>query len=167
MSPRAAWRLESLGFSEVSDYEGGKLDWLAFDLPVDGSEAGVPRAAAAMHRDAPTCHIDEPAAAAVQRMRQGGWTWSAVVNDAGVVLGRLRSGQAEEAAQGLTAGRLMEEGPSTYRPSVPAEELVSSMKSGGFELAFITDSSGRWLGLVDRQGLESLLADWRGHNGAT
>jgi rhodanese-related sulfurtransferase len=29
LSPRAAWRLESLGFKEVYDYAGGKADWLA------------------------------------------------------------------------------------------------------------------------------------------
>ena len=51
----------------------------------------------------------------------------------------------------------MEEGPSTYRPSVPCAELVEQMKSGGFELAFITDPDGRWLGLVSRLSLESAL----------
>jgi rhodanese-related sulfurtransferase len=29
MSPRAASRLESLGFTEVYDYIDGKLDWMA------------------------------------------------------------------------------------------------------------------------------------------
>ena len=32
MSPRAAWRLESLGFSHVYDYVAGKIDWLAAGL---------------------------------------------------------------------------------------------------------------------------------------
>ena len=29
MSPRAAWRLEALGFGGVYDYVAGKVDWIA------------------------------------------------------------------------------------------------------------------------------------------
>ena len=36
MSPRAACRLESLGFGEVYDYVAGKLDWMAAGLPTEG-----------------------------------------------------------------------------------------------------------------------------------
>ncbi|HEV8275933.1 MAG TPA: rhodanese-like domain-containing protein [Streptosporangiaceae bacterium] len=43
MSPRAAWRLEAAGFGPVYDYAAGKADWLAADLPFEGSAklAGV------------------------------------------------------------------------------------------------------------------------------
>ena len=37
MSPRAAWRLEAAGFSPVYDYVAGKSDWLAADLPFEGT----------------------------------------------------------------------------------------------------------------------------------
>ena len=37
MSPRAAWRLEEAGFGPVYDYAAGKTDWLAADLPFDGT----------------------------------------------------------------------------------------------------------------------------------
>jgi hypothetical protein len=40
MSPRAACRLETLGFPEVYDYVAGKADWLAHGLDVEG--AGAP-----------------------------------------------------------------------------------------------------------------------------
>src|SRR5712691_518454 len=33
MSPRAAWRLERLGFTPVYDYALGKVDWMAAGLP--------------------------------------------------------------------------------------------------------------------------------------
>src|SRR2546425_461639 len=36
MSPRAAWRLERLGYGPVHDYVGGKVDWLAAGLPSEG-----------------------------------------------------------------------------------------------------------------------------------
>ena len=44
MSPRAACRLETLGFSEVYDYVAGKADWLARGLPREGEKAGERRA---------------------------------------------------------------------------------------------------------------------------
>jgi len=47
MSPRAAWRLESLGFKDVSDYVDGKLDWMAAGLPMEGTNAERLRAAEA------------------------------------------------------------------------------------------------------------------------
>ena len=37
MSPRAAWRLEAAGFGPVYDYMAGKADWLAADLPFEGT----------------------------------------------------------------------------------------------------------------------------------
>ena len=44
MSPRAAWRLETLGFERVYDYVGGKADWLGHALPREGEAASVPNA---------------------------------------------------------------------------------------------------------------------------
>jgi rhodanese-related sulfurtransferase len=37
MSPRAAWRLESIGFTEVHDYVAGKADWGSAGLPLEGT----------------------------------------------------------------------------------------------------------------------------------
>ena len=50
MSPRAAWRLESLGFGEVYEYGGGKLDWMAAGLPTEGTNAKPPNGAARRHK---------------------------------------------------------------------------------------------------------------------
>ena len=44
MSPRAACRLETLGFAEVYDYVAGKADWLGRGLPREGEKAREPRA---------------------------------------------------------------------------------------------------------------------------
>src|SRR5689334_6170303 len=35
LSPRAAARLESLGFADVYDYAAGKADWIAMGLPTE------------------------------------------------------------------------------------------------------------------------------------
>ena len=43
MSPRAAWRLESIGFEQVYDYVTGKADWGSFGLPLEGYEIHLGR----------------------------------------------------------------------------------------------------------------------------
>lgn len=83
-----------------------------------------------------------------------GWDWCAVVDDHGTVLGRIRRGQLDESPE-AEAHEVMEPGPATYRPSLPAAELLESMREGGFESAFVTDSEGRWIGLVKREALEA------------
>lgn len=158
MSPRAAWRLEALGFAEVYDYEGGKLDWLAFGLPAEGSGMSGPSLGDLVHREAPRCSPAEKLADVTARM--SGWSWCAVVNEAGVLLGRLSRLQLDE-HQELSAEQVMENGPSTYRPSTPATELLERMKSGNFEAAFVTDSDGRLWGLVSRADLERALGEER------
>jgi Mg/Co/Ni transporter MgtE len=159
MSPRAAWRLEALGFAEVYDYDGGKMDWLAFGLPAEGSAASEPSLGDLVNREAPRCSPHERLADVAARMA-GGWTWCAVVNEAAILLGRLRRRQLDEHPD-LTAEEAMENGPSTYRPSTPAKELLERMKSGRFEAAFVTDSDGRLWGLVSRADLERALGEDR------
>jgi len=54
MSPRAAWRLETLGFEHAYDYVGGKADWLAHNLPGEGATADQPRAGDLLDDERPT-----------------------------------------------------------------------------------------------------------------
>jgi CBS domain-containing protein len=136
----------------VYDYKGGKLDWLAFGLPSDGSAAEEPTIGERVRADAPTCRPEERLGDLAARMSPG-WSWCVVLNDAGVVLGRVRRQQVDESPE-ERAVDVMGEGPSTYRPSLPAAEMVEAMKKGGFEHAIVTDSDGRFLGLVTRQDLD-------------
>ena len=88
MSPRAACRLETLGFASVDDYVGGKEDWLAHELPTEGELAAlVPPQAARPNNDA------APAAPAKKVRRLGA---SAGVNRTivGVPSGSGREGGA-------------------------------------------------------------------------
>lgn len=82
-----------------------------------------------------------------------GESWCAVVDPAGIVLGRLRRSELGEAPPDIPAGAFMEEGPSTYRPSLPAAELLRHMEESGFSRALVTDSLGRLLGAVTRERL--------------
>jgi CBS-domain-containing membrane protein len=159
MSPRAAWRLEALGFRDVYDYEGGKMDWLAFGLPSAGSAASEPTLGDLVRRDAPRCLPSEGLSELSGRMSEG-WTLCAVVNEAGILLGRLRRRHLDEKPE-ARAEDVMENGPSTYRPSTPAAEVLERMKARGFDMTFVTDSDGRLWGLVSREDLEGALGEAR------
>jgi 3-mercaptopyruvate sulfurtransferase SseA len=87
MSPRAAWRLESLGFTEVYDYAAGKEDWLAWGLPREGRTAQVPTVGEVARRDVPTCGLADRVADAKARAQAAGYDACVVVNARRVVLG--------------------------------------------------------------------------------
>lgn len=150
MSPRAAWRLESLGFGEVYDYAGGKLDWMSAGLPTEGTNAAKPRAGALARKDVPTCRLDERLADVSRRARSLGWDSAVVVNEERVVLGLLRA--HELAMDGnVEVAKAMRPAPSTYRPYVPAEEMARAMVDQDRESSPITTSDGKLVGLLLRK----------------
>ena len=149
MSPRAAWRLESMGFTQVYDYVAGKLDWLAAGLATEGSNAQQPRAGDVARRDVPTCGLDERLGAVAPRVRAVGWDACVVVNSERVVLGLLRSKELA-ADPGLRIEQAMRPGPSTFRPHVPIAEMAQYMVEHDSESAPITTSDGRLVGLLRR-----------------
>jgi Mg/Co/Ni transporter MgtE len=136
-----------MGFTEVSDYVGGKLDWMAAGLPTEGTNAQRPRAGAVARGDAPTCRLDETLGPVRERVRAAGWKACVVVNGERVVLGLLR----EEELEGDPDQRIeqaMRPGPSTFRPFVLAEELAHYMAEHELPNAPITTSDGRLVGLL-------------------
>src|SRR2546429_9217262 len=113
MSPRAAWRLESIGFTQVYDYVAGKADWGSFGLPLEGTKG--PRAGEHVRADVPTCGLEERLQDVRRRVSAAGWDTCIVVNASGVVLGRL--GRKALAPGGdATAARAMTAGPRPGRP---------------------------------------------------
>jgi len=147
MSPRAAWRLESLGFVEVYDYTGGKLDWLAAGLPTEGTNAERPRAGGLARKDVPTCRLDERLGDVRDRVRNQAWEAAVVVNEERVVFGLLRAKELAGDGDQLIA-QAMRPGPSTFRPYVLAEEMAHSMVDHKLESSPITTSDGRLVGLL-------------------
>ena len=150
MSPRAAWRLESLGFAQVYDYVAGKLDWLAAGLPTEGSNARRPRAGDVARRDAPTCGLDERLGDVQPRVRAAGWDACVVINPERVVLGLLRARELE-ADPGLRIEQAMRPGPSTFRPHVAIVEMAGFMGDHDLTSSPITTSDGRLVGLLLRE----------------
>jgi Mg/Co/Ni transporter MgtE len=150
MSPRAAWRLESLGFENVHDYVDGKSDWMAAGLPMEGTNAELPRAADVARKDVVTCHLDERLGDVSARAAAAGWDAAVVVNEELVVLGLLR--KKELAGEpGVLVERAMRPGPSTFRPYDAIAKMAEYMMEHKLESSPITTSDGRLLGLLRQE----------------
>src|SRR5712691_4777670 len=94
MSPRAAARLASIGFTRVYDYVAGKADRGAAGLPLEGTSGSATRVGAYVRADVPTCRLEDDLNEIRDRVREQGWDTCFVVDQEGVVLGRLgRSAQ--------------------------------------------------------------------------
>ena len=148
LSARAAWRLSSLGFTQIFRYSAGKADWLANGLPVEGSQAQVPRAGDIADLDVPTCRRGERVAEVKERVRKEGWDHCAVVNDQMVVLGLLRSIDLDRADPGWTAEEAMERDPLTCRLDMPIEAATAVMRDHRVECMLVTGTDGKLFGLL-------------------
>ena len=150
MSPRAAWRLESLGFGEVYDYVAGKVDWLAAGLPTEGTNATRPRAGDVARKEVPTARLDEELGDVRKRVRASGWDAVVVTNNERVVFGLLRSKELDNEPD-LRIEQAMRPGPSTFRPNLAIREMADYMSSHNLENSPITTSDGRLVGLLYRE----------------
>ena len=139
MSPRAAWRLERLGF-ETFDYVSGKVDWLAAGLPTVRTEPAPRRAIDVTDREPAKCSPETPAA----RLGPG---LVIVLNQHGIVLGRVRPG---DHPPGALADDVMEPGPATVRAHEPLDEILERMQRRGVAEIVVTTPQGRLLGVVRR-----------------
>ena len=154
MSPRAAWRLESLGFTDVYDYSGGKANWGAFGLPLEGTIG--PRAGEHVRADVPTCSLGERLQEVRARLRASEWDTCLVLNAERVVLGRLgRRALARE--DDVTVEEAMSSGPSTVRPNVTVEAMLDRMRRQNLSNVVVTRLDGVLLGLLRREDAERLL----------
>ncbi|MCC6174181.1 MAG: CBS domain-containing protein [Chloroflexi bacterium] len=153
MSVRAAWRLESLGFTRVYRYTAGKADWFAYGLPMEGARAEVPRIGALARKDVPTCRLDDRIGEVRERVQAAGWDLCLVVNEHTIVLGRLRQAQLD-GDPSLSAQEIMEEGPTTYRPNRPAEEVANYLAKRRVPGILVTTNDGELIGVFYRKDVE-------------
>ena len=151
MSPRAAWRLESLGFDNVCDYVGGKQDWLAYGLPIEGELAEAVTIGQLAVREVPVCRPEVKLSELAQRLRPSAWTQCVVANEAGIVLGLLRKSMWEGDTNGVTAEQVMESAPITFRPHLRCDEIIADMEKKKMESALVTTPDGKLLGLLRRE----------------
>jgi predicted transcriptional regulator len=157
MAPRAAARLETLGFDKVHEYRAGKLDWLAAGLPTEGENNNCPRAGDASRKDVVICGLKDRVGDVRDRANAAGWDLAVVVDEDRVVLGLLWSKQLEMDAN-LTAEQAMKPGPSTFRPYVPIKEMADHLVEHDHDSAPITTSEGKLVGVLYRTEAVRLAA---------
>jgi hypothetical protein len=153
MSPRAAARLEQLGF-DVYDYALSKVDWMAHGLPMEGTAANQPTALSFARDDVATCKPDERAEGIKQLIDSSPYGFALVLADR-VVLGRVRRSHLDDAPDDGSAEALMEPGPSTTRPHTDPDELAKQLQRSGANTAILTTPEGELLGTVQRADLQS------------
>ena len=146
MSPRAAWRLERLGYGPVYDYAAGKVDWMAAGLPTIRADSSQRRALDTADRAPPTCRPDQPVCDVVASTPA---TTLIVINDERIVLGRFRAG-ASTAEGTARVEDVMEPGPATVRAHEPLPPMLERMARRQVDEVIVTRPEGTLLGLVRR-----------------
>ncbi len=158
MSPRAAWRLEGLGFQEVYDYAPSKVDWFGAGLPMEGALAGGPTVGDVARGDVPTCAPEEKVGEVRERVRGTGWDRCVVVNGEQVVLGLLRDKELASDPE-ATAEDAMRPGPTTVRPDTPAKKMAERTHKRGTASVLVTTPDGQLVGLMHRSDAERAVGE--------
>ncbi len=153
-------RLETLGFTQVFDYAAGKADWTSSGLPTEGTLTEQPRAGNVARRGIPTCSLTDRLGDARDRAQDADQNVCIVVDDHGVVLGRLRGDALREDPE-ATIESVMEDGPTTVRADASLEEITGRMRKRGVGSILVTDPEGRLLGILYRNEAERVLAEKR------
>jgi CBS domain-containing protein len=163
MSARAAWRLETLGFTQVFCYPSGKQEWFAAGLPREGRLAAVPRAVDVARTDVPTCGLTDHVGEVRERIRAAGWDQCLVLNEQRIVLGRLR-GKRLEAPADTPVEQIMEAGPTTFRPNEELDMVSEWMESQDLSSVLVSSLDGELIGVLFREDAERHLAKHMHHH---
>jgi CBS domain-containing protein len=147
MSPRAAWRLEQLGFAPVYDYSAGKVDWIASGWPTEGPGPAQPRVLSAVDPNVPTCHLAEEVGTVRRRLGDGP-TFCVVVNERRIVAGRLEHLDRVDPQDRRPASEIMRAGPTTIRPSEDLSAVRQRMRERHIPQLLVTTPDGELLGLI-------------------
>lgn len=155
MSPRAACRLEMLGFDRVYDYAAGKSDWTAAGLPTEGEYASIPRPGRVADPNTPTCSPGDVVREVAARADVAAFG-SCVVVSGGIVVGRLRERELSEGTD-ARAEQVMESGPTTVRYDEALVDLVERMQDGDVADVLVTTADGELIGNMRRSDAENFL----------
>jgi predicted transcriptional regulator len=153
MSPRAACRLEALGFREVYDYTAGKSDWFDYGYPVEGTMDSTKRIGSLVRNDICRAHLKDRLADVCRECAEAESDMCAVTAEEGCLLGVIRGSKLNQDPE-LTAEQAMRPGPSTFRPGKPIHEMLDFMRKRNITKSFVTNPSGVLLGIVVREDLE-------------
>jgi predicted transcriptional regulator len=142
----------------VYDYVAGKVDWFGAGLPSEGEAAKLTRIGALVDAEVPTCTMDDRVKDV--RGRLGADDVCLVVNEERVVLGLVEGddldGEGEATSvEDRAVGEVMQDGPSTVRPNVPAAVLAGQLEGDSFPWLVVTDPEGKLIGILRGSDLEA------------
>jgi CBS domain-containing protein len=123
---------------------------------MEGEFAAYPKAGDVLRHDVTTCSLTDQMGEVYRRCQAAGWKVCLVVNEANVVLGRLR-GEAWRADPETPVEDVMENGPTTFRPDNFLAPLVKRMQDKKVSSVIITNSDGVLIGVLFRKDAEEQL----------
>jgi CBS domain-containing protein len=142
-----------LGFDRVYDYEPGKVDWLAHNLPTEGDRPAPPTVGRVMRDDVTRCGPAERAADVLAAIERSPYPFALVATPGSVVLGRIPASKLN-ADSVQPVGDIAEPGPKTFRPHHSAENVARQLAKKELRWAIVTTPEGRLLGVASREDLE-------------
>ena len=149
-------RLEMLGFQAIFDYVAAKADWLAHNLPTEGTAAGTLRAGGHVRKDAVTCRVTDLLADVRGRVEASPYDFALVVNEQGILLGRLRPSVLAQAGN-QPIEDMMEPGPSTTRADTTLEAAGKRMHDHNLHYLIISSPEGELYGVLLRDDVDRVL----------
>jgi Mg/Co/Ni transporter MgtE len=153
LSPRAACRLATLGFTRVYDYSPGKVDWLAHGLPAQGMRADQPTAGSLARNDVATSPIDASTGDVLRAIADSPYGYALVLGPGGVVLGRVRKSAFDTISDGDPIDTVLEPRPQTIRPHLTEAKLAERFEAYGFRTLVVTRPDGTLIGVVRRDDI--------------
>ncbi|MBO0713394.1 MAG: CBS domain-containing protein [Acidimicrobiales bacterium] len=138
----------------VYDYVAGKMDWLGFGLPHDGTALLVSEVA---RRDLPTCCPGDAVESVLGLLQEAEVALCPVIDGHGVVLGAVHRKELEKTERGTPAEEVMEVAMSTIRPSAELHTLLDQMEQARTEATVITRPDGTLFGLAVRSQVRRVL----------
>ncbi len=131
----------------------GKVDWLAHNLSIEGTQADIPTAGRVARNDVVTCALGDRVGEVRKRIERSPYRFALVTAPNRVLLGRLRASSLH-CDPNLTSEQVMESGPSTVRPDTSVDKLLKRLAERELHWAIVTDPEGRLVGVASRNDLE-------------
>lgn len=143
-----------MGFAQVYDFVGGKLEWLAHALAVEGSGPHHAVAGDVVDEYGAICGADASLDEIRTSLEANDAAFCVIVNDRRVVLGRVRSKVLTDTSE---LGEVIEPGPATVQLTEPLGPLTERMGRAKVESILVTTAKGELLGVVQRSKAEAFL----------
>lgn len=145
MSPRAAARLRSIGYTEVYDYVGGKADWLASGGTLDGTGSTPETVGGHVDRAVPSVELSTDIAVVRELLAVNPLVM--VTTEEDVVLGRIGLSDLPVHESMAAVEDVMQGGPTTVRANEPLDELHRRMEHRGVTELVVTRPDGVLIGV--------------------